>query len=57
MSFTIVLDAHAPKQRLVCGHSYRLSGVSRGNWLVSVGGAHQLPKLQDLVIWTKETET
>lgn len=54
LSFT---DAHAPEQRLVRGHGYRLPGVSRGNGFIRVGGAYQLPKLQDLVIWTEETHT
>lgn len=57
MSLPILSDAHAPEQRLVCCHGYRLPGVSRGNRFVGVGGAHQLPKLQDLVIWTEKTCT
>lgn len=54
VSNRVLLDAHAPKHRLGCGHTYRLSWLSMGNWLVGVGGAHQCPKLQELVIWTRE---
>lgn len=39
-SFSIPADAHAPEKRLVCCHSYRLPGISRGNWFIGVGGAN-----------------
>lgn len=40
LSFPILADAHAPKKRLVCCHSYRLPGISRGDWFIGVGGAY-----------------
>lgn len=50
MSFPVFTDAHAPKKRLVCGHGYGLPGLSGVSGLISVGGAYQLAKLQDLII-------
>lgn len=50
ISFLIRMYAHAPEQRLVCCHRYGLPEVSMGNRFISVGGAHQFSKLQDLVI-------
>lgn len=55
-SLPILTDAHAPDQGLVCCHGYGLSGVSGSNGFIGVRGAHQLPKLQDLVTWTDETD-
>ncbi len=57
MSFLVFTDAHAPEQRLIRCHGYRLPGVSRVNGFIGVGGAYQLPKLEDLVIWTEEADT
>ena len=54
MSFPVLADAHAPQQWLVRCHGHWPPGVSWGDWLVGIGGAHQRPKLQDLVVWTRE---
>lgn len=51
--FLICMYPHAPEQRLVCGHHYRLPGVSMGNRFIGVGGGHKFSKLQDLVIWKR----
>lgn len=48
--FLICMYPHAPEQRLVCCHHYRLPGVSMGNRFIGVGRAHKFSKLQDLVI-------
>lgn len=51
MSLSFLVYPHAPQQRLISCYGDGLPQQSGGNRLVGVGGAHQFPKLQDLIIW------